>query len=865
MPQVINTNIPSLNAQRNLASSQSVLATSLQRLSSGLRINSAKDDAAGMGIADRMSSQIRGLNQASRNANDGISLAQTAEGALGETNNILQRIRELAVQSANATNSASDRLALQSEVNQLVSELDRISSTTSFNGLKLLDGNFNAQTFQVGAEANQTISVSVSGANSTTLGVNKANTNNTAQGITNATGGNGATATLGGVYTGTSNAAAMASGVSNQTLTVTDGNGTTHDFAISTDAQRSAFGIAAGLTTLGVSGLTATAASNAATLNVGATTGVQSGDKVEFTINGDSTSVTVSFVYSTALGLSLGAQLQTAANARLVASPVDDIASTQTGDGVITLTSAAGHNAGISGLAFRDNAAIRLSGLAFASTTGVFSLPDQTTLSFSIDGIAMSWTLSIATDLASSSVAGTMTSAGISRMAVSFAAALANSYMVTTSAVGTLEIVRLNGDPVAITGLTTGDAGGTVVSATVAAGASGATPSNTTITEGGTANSTIGVTAATSVAIFGGATAANVGDGFTSNAATKFGITNITLPSTPNAGNITSNVTTGNAFGVGAGMSGTVRAGLADATGGNFVAAQDLTINGQVAKTVSVATDATAKQIAALVNGVSDQTGVAATARTTATLGGLSADGVVSLTLNGQAISANVTATNLTELANAINTKTGATGVVASLDITKTQISLLHATGENISIVDFTSSAGATTTIAVAGSSGNTARLTANGITDSTVVGGNVEYKSTGGYFSVKSSIVDTSGGLFTGAASTLQASTKNSVSSIDVSSVAGANSAVDIIDGALAKVNSIRADLGAVQNRFASTIANLTTSAENITSARSRIQDTDFAAETANLTRAQILQQAGVAMLAQANALPQQVLSLLK
>ncbi|HED36001.1 MAG TPA: flagellin domain-containing protein, partial [Gammaproteobacteria bacterium] len=164
MPQIINTNIPSLNAQRNLNKSQGELTTSLERLSSGLRINSAKDDAAGLAIANRFTSQIRGLTQASRNANDGISLAQTAEGALSESTNIIQRVRELAIQSANSTNSAQDRLSLQSEVNQLVSELDRISNTTSFNGLKLLDGSFTAQSFQVGAEANQTINVNVEGA-----------------------------------------------------------------------------------------------------------------------------------------------------------------------------------------------------------------------------------------------------------------------------------------------------------------------------------------------------------------------------------------------------------------------------------------------------------------------------------------------------------------------------------------------------------------------------------------------------------------------------------------------------------------------------------------------------------------------------
>ncbi|MBY6192929.1 flagellin [Marinobacter hydrocarbonoclasticus] len=163
MPQIINTNIASLNAQRNLNASQRDADTTLQRLSSGLRINSAKDDAAGLAISERFTSQVRGLNQAIRNANDGISLAQTAEGALGESGNIIQRMRELAVQSANATNSASDRQALQAEVNQLKDELERIATTTEFNGLRLLDGTFQAQKFQAGANENQTISVSITG------------------------------------------------------------------------------------------------------------------------------------------------------------------------------------------------------------------------------------------------------------------------------------------------------------------------------------------------------------------------------------------------------------------------------------------------------------------------------------------------------------------------------------------------------------------------------------------------------------------------------------------------------------------------------------------------------------------------------
>jgi len=161
MPQVINTNIASLNAQRNLNASQGDANVALQRLSSGLRINSAKDDAAGLAISTRFQSQISGLNVAQRNANDGISLAQTTEGALNEVVSNLQRIRELAVQSANATNSESDREALDAEVQQRVAEISRISNQTNFNGLKVLDGSFGIASFQVGANSGDTISINL--------------------------------------------------------------------------------------------------------------------------------------------------------------------------------------------------------------------------------------------------------------------------------------------------------------------------------------------------------------------------------------------------------------------------------------------------------------------------------------------------------------------------------------------------------------------------------------------------------------------------------------------------------------------------------------------------------------------------------
>ena len=176
MPQTINTNLPSMNAQRNLGTSQMAVSTAMQRLSSGLRVNSAKDDAAGLAIAERMNTQVRGMNVAMRNANDAISLSQTAEGALGKVGDMLQRMRELAVQSANATNSAADRTSLNAEYAQLGAEIGRTLTSTKFNGIAILAGGAGAQTFQVGANSGDTV----------TLTTNDMSTNAT---VTAATGG----------------------------------------------------------------------------------------------------------------------------------------------------------------------------------------------------------------------------------------------------------------------------------------------------------------------------------------------------------------------------------------------------------------------------------------------------------------------------------------------------------------------------------------------------------------------------------------------------------------------------------------------------------------------------------------------------
>lgn len=266
----INTNVMSLNAQRNLGNSQNALSKSMQRLSSGLRINSAKDDAAGLAISDRMTSQIRGLNQAARNANDGISLAQTAEGALQETTNILQRMRELAVQSANDTNTTSDRNSLQDEVDQLISEMDRIAQTTSFNGKRVIDGSMTDASFHVGANSGQTISFSISSASASAIG-----------GIAELEGA------------AVSNAAATDITISldgGKTSTSIDSSA---GFAVTGDTQRdstSAFAKAAAINSAGIGGLTATAETEGTSAAHGASTvsSATTGDAYQLSINGTS-------------------------------------------------------------------------------------------------------------------------------------------------------------------------------------------------------------------------------------------------------------------------------------------------------------------------------------------------------------------------------------------------------------------------------------------------------------------------------------------------------------------------------------------------------------------------------------------------
>ena len=317
MALVINTNVMSLNAQRNLSTSANQLATSLQRLSSGLRINSAKDDAAGLAISERLTSQINGLTVAARNANDGISLAQTAEGDLAQIGNNLQRMRELAVQSANASNSASDRAALNAEVQQLAQEIDRVAQASTFNGVKLLDGSFQAQTFQVGANATASDQITVSA-------------------ITNAR------SSALGAFNGYS--------AQNQTVTYAGGGGT-----FTVDTGGGAVAIAGGATlatdakvlvnainSQGINGLTATADATVATGNLTGAGVVTATGNSTLTING--IAITISGSASSASNI---ANALTAINGQSAATGVTAV---DTGAG-LQLTAADGRNISVANFA----------------------------------------------------------------------------------------------------------------------------------------------------------------------------------------------------------------------------------------------------------------------------------------------------------------------------------------------------------------------------------------------------------------------------------------------------------------------------------------------------------------------------------
>jgi flagellin len=336
MALYINTNIASLYAQNNVANSQSALATSIQRLSSGLRINSAKDDAAGMAIAARMTSQIGGMNQAAQNANDGISLAQTAEGALAQVTNDLQTMRNLAVQAANGTNSSSDRSSIQASITQLQQDINQIAQNTQYNGLNLLDGSLTNLQFQVGANSGQVINASIGNAQATAIGNNSVSATATGNGA----GASSFANTVAGVIGANQNVI--------QTLTI-QGNGTTATATFAA-AGATAYAMAAGVNAAsGSTGVSATATTTATLANF--TAGTQS-----LVLQGAPTSlgaanpVTISATMATATDV---AGLTAAINAQSGVTGITAVADTNTG--TIALTQAQGYDIGVTNTLTANN------------------------------------------------------------------------------------------------------------------------------------------------------------------------------------------------------------------------------------------------------------------------------------------------------------------------------------------------------------------------------------------------------------------------------------------------------------------------------------------------------------------------------
>lgn len=404
MAQVINTNVSSLTAQRNLTTSGNSMALSIQRLSSGFRINSAADDAAGLSISTRMTAQIRGMATAIRNANDGISLAQVAEGAMGETTSILLRMRELAVQSANSTNNSDDKASLQAEVAQLQSEIDRIALNTQFNGQRVLDGSFSNASFQVGANSNQTISFSIGSVKASSMG-----------GIAQSTGSivNGSTAADTTIAIGSGSAVAISSSA---------------NFATSVNGQdsTSAFAKAAAINNANITGLSVTA-STTGTQTVGAIGGT-AGDTYNLSING----VAIYTNQDVATALTNSA-LTDAINS--VSNQTGVIASLNGGD--LTLTAADGRNITVteSGTGFTAGTdGISVTGGAFAAVRrGTLSItaPDTIYVGGTLGNVGLGAAIAKDTN-------------GIDDINISTAAGAQTAIMRIDSALGTVSANRAN-------------------------------------------------------------------------------------------------------------------------------------------------------------------------------------------------------------------------------------------------------------------------------------------------------------------------------------------------------------------------------------------------------------------------------------
>jgi len=770
MSQVVNTNISSANAQRYLGMNQHSLTSAMQRLSSGLRINSDSDDAAGLAISERFTTQIRGNDQAVRNANDGISITQTAEGDLQSIGKNLQRMRELAVQSANASNTDSDRKAIDGELQSLSQEIDRVAKNSSFNGTNLLDGSFTAKNFQVGSNTsvNDTIQVS---------SITSARTSNLGSAGTSFSAALNGTATTGALTVGALTLNGQAVGASS----VAAGAG---------QSASSAYSIAAAINGVSsLSGVNAVANVNTVTGGAPATPGAIAANST-FTVNG----VTVGAIANGVTAAGQGANLAFAINQITTQTGVSALADSSTG--ALTLTASDGRdiNIGMVGTAATTAAAVtNKTALMAATGLGTGVLGQQAVAVVAGASKAAGAFNAPGAVLGTSIAAGTLTAAGVAVGAVTLATAAfaagttatANTFNTSTLTVGTLTAGSTydlaftnNATAGTISFVATGNATTDATAILNQYNASAGT-SKLTQTAGAlaitVANGTFGVTAVR--------TAAQVAAGLT---AAQAAVTDTTAQATANAAGFVLS-------GAGIGALGTQNHGGVAYNGQQIANAIQtaLTTAGSTSTvsantTTGVITSVGASGITFGMGGTATSQAAAVTNQTTL----IAQTGLLAADLGLQAISANNTANSGTVSLSS----TSASGIVYG--------------GSNAALAGFSAS------------------------------GGTVASSAT---------------------------SAVNSIASINVLTATNATNAINSIDGALATINSARASMGAYQNRFASIVDGLQVTTENLTASRSRITDADFAKESANLSRAQVLQQAGTAMLAQANQSAQGVLALLR
>jgi len=1047
MPSIINTNIASLNAQLNLSRSQSTLQTSLQRLSSGLRINNAADDAAGLAISDRMTSQINGLDQAVRNANDAISLSQTAEGSLNTVDANLQRIRQLALQSANSTNSASDRAALNAEAQSLITEIQRVASTTQFNGINLLDGSFSNSQFQVGANANQTISVSTGNATTSALGnfggaassavnreaftaTNSISINGTVIAPSAATTTPGWTAASAAAKAAAINAQTNVTGVSATASSNTTGNTPIINQALD-NGDLTINGIAIGPISASASAVTqganAAAAINLKTNTTGvsassdSTTGkltLTATDGRDITVSSASTSTATKVLNATGLAADTG-QAATGAVSTATFGATVTSGSTVTLNGVtFTFQSTAA-----SGVVDSTHVNVQIAGATDTGTNAATALAaaintaaaDSTTQSkLGQYGLTPATSSGLVTTVTNAKLGTTLTT-GDAALAVGLGAITAattdgtdyvhNTFTsqapafaealnlgdlvingtqigavaagtsivnqgskvadainlltsttgVTASADGTTGKLTLtssvSGTPITVsagsgkaekvltaTGLTA-DSGTAPTQATAAVTLGATVTSGTTLVFGGVTftfqtalatgvvdSSNVNVqiaTSATTGTLAAAALQSAIAAAASSTVATYSKIGTYTATNT--AGTLTVNVTD-NKYGAGATTGeatteftsnrqtlssktitelATVTSGATVTLNGVIFTYQSTAATGVVDAThvnvqIASATDTGTNAATALAAAI---TAAKASYLTIAAIGNYSAaavDVAVNITASNDTAKADVTNTNLTleatissgttQVINGVTFTFQSTAASAVVDATHVNVQIAGATdtgtlaaaalqtaiglAADVNALTYTAmstytatNTAATRVVGVVTTKDNTAGadfvggvygLTSGGALGSTA-GGDLNLTSSNTFV-----VTGTGNGLIDAGLNTYTVG-QTTLASVSIATVSGSNSAITTIDAALAQVNSLRANLGATQNRFTSTVSNLQTTSLNISAARSQIQDTNFAAETANLTRSQILQQAGTAMLSQANALPNLVLSLLK